>query len=98
MIPKLSDMDLTTYISRKRGSATDLAAAIGVSPSYLSQMVRGKSPISPERCVEIEKATGGEVTRKNLRPDDWDRIWPELVPDPVQNAHSAMDPGLAAPQ
>jgi DNA-binding transcriptional regulator YdaS (Cro superfamily) len=31
-----------------------------------------------ERCVQIEVATKGEVTRKTLRPHDWQKIWPEL--------------------
>lgn len=72
-------MDLKTYISAERGRAAALAADLGVSPSYLSQMVSGKAPISPERCVEIEQKTGGAVTRKHLKPDDWHRTWPELV-------------------
>jgi DNA-binding transcriptional regulator YdaS (Cro superfamily) len=73
-------MDLKTYISTERGRASSLAAALGVSLSYLSQMASGKSPISPERCVEIWTASGGEVTRQELRPSDWKRIWPELAP------------------
>lgn len=72
-------MDLKTYISSERGRAAALAARLGVSPSYLSQMANGQSPISPERCVEIWRATNGEVTRPELRPDDWERIWPELA-------------------
>lgn len=73
-------MDLKTYITTgERGTAAKLASAIGVSPSYLSQMASGASPISPERCVAIERATKGVVTRKDLRPDDWQKIWPELA-------------------
>lgn len=72
-------MDLKTYISTERGRAVALAGRLGVSPSYLSQMANGKSPISPERCVDIWRETGGVVTREHLRPDDWQRIWPELV-------------------
>lgn len=72
-------MDLKNYISVERGRAATLAARINVSPSYLSQLVGGSSAISPERCVEIERATDGEVTRKDLRPDDWEKIWPELA-------------------
>lgn len=34
---------------------------------------------SPENCVAIEQATGGAVMRWDLRPDDWSRIWPELI-------------------
>jgi len=73
-------MDLKTYIAREHGSGSALAARLGVSPSYLSQMANGRSPISPERCVDIWRATNGQVTRPELRPDDWQRIWPELVP------------------
>lgn len=71
-------MDLKTYIESGRGLAAKLALDIGVSPSYLSQMASGSSAISPERCVDIERATGGTVTRKDLRHDDWQKIWPEL--------------------
>ncbi|KNY09405.1 XRE family transcriptional regulator [Achromobacter piechaudii] len=72
-------MDLKTYISTSpRGTAASLAKAIGVSPSYLSQMASGQSPISPERCVAIERATGAVVRRRDLWPDGWDRVWPEL--------------------
>jgi DNA-binding transcriptional regulator YdaS (Cro superfamily) len=34
--------------------------------------------ISPKRCVQIEEATGGGVTRQEMRPDDWADLWPEL--------------------
>lgn len=74
-------MDLKTYIAAKRGRATWLAAQLdGVSPSYLSQMASGAAPIPPKRGVEIEAATGGEVTRQEMFADDWQRIWPELLP------------------
>ncbi|WEX97451.1 YdaS family helix-turn-helix protein [Achromobacter sp. SS2-2022] len=41
-------------------------------------MASGQSPISPERCVAIERATGAVVSRRDLWPDGWDRVWPEL--------------------
>lgn len=41
-------------------------------------MATGLSPISPKRCVEIELATNGLVTRKDLCAD-WADIWPELL-------------------
>ena len=72
-------MDLKNYIDAlERGEAKKLATALGVSSSFLSQMASGRSPISPARCVEIEQATNKAVTRRELRPDDWERIWPEL--------------------
>ncbi len=71
-------MDLKSYISSGYGKAKELASEIGVHPSFLSQMVGGDRSISPERCVLIERATNGAVTRKDLRPNDWADIWPEL--------------------
>ncbi len=61
-----------------RGDAKKLANSLGVSSSFLSQMASGRCSISPARCVEIENATNGDVRRQDLRPDDWDKIWPEL--------------------
>lgn len=37
----------------------------------------GRIP-SPENCLSIERATGGQVTRQDLRPDDYWLIWPDL--------------------
>lgn len=73
-------MQLREYLDQlPRGGASEFAEKIGVSTSYLSQLAAGTTARSPERCVEIEKATDGAVTRKDLRPDDWERIWPELA-------------------
>ncbi|MBN3758177.1 helix-turn-helix domain-containing protein [Paraburkholderia sp. Tr-20389] len=72
-------MDLKTYLLRsERGMAAQVARYLRVSASYLSQMASGASPISPRRCVSIERVTGGFVTRQELRPHDWRFIWPEL--------------------
>jgi len=72
-------MDLKTYISGERGRSAALAERLRVSRSYLSQLAYGKAPLSPERCVDIWRETDGLVTRQELRPNDWQRIWPELV-------------------
>lgn len=80
-------MDLKTYIATApRGTATKLAAALVISPSYLSQLASGLSPISPERCVAIERETFRAVTRKDMRPNDWRLIWPELEAIPAREA------------
>lgn len=72
-------MDLKTYITAERGRAATLAHRLGISPSYLSQMANGQSPISPERGVDIWRESGGLVTRQEMFPDRWKRLWPELV-------------------
>ena len=72
-------MDLKTYIASERGAAKKLAETLGISPSYLSQLSSGTAPVSPERAVDIERATSGTVTRRDLFPGNWERIWPELA-------------------
>jgi len=71
-------MKLSEYISVKRGNALHLASLLGISASYVSQMAIGYRAISPERCIAIERATGGQVTRFDLR-EDAALIWPEQV-------------------
>lgn len=73
-------MKLKTYLEQlERGGVRSLADTIGISSSFLSQMASGRCKISPARCVLIESATNGIVSRKELRPDDWMLIWPELL-------------------
>jgi len=61
------------------GGQAKLARLIGVTNPTVNQWVRGSRPVPIERCPDIERATGGAVTRRDLRPDDWQRIWPELA-------------------
>lgn len=72
-------MQLKEYIQSGRGKATDLAESLGIPASYLSQMASGNRAITPERASDIERLTGGIVTRKEMFPAKWRRIWPELV-------------------
>ena len=60
------------------GGVSKLADAIGVGQSAISNLVSRNGKPSPENCVAIEQATKKAVTRKDLRPDDWHLIWPEL--------------------
>ena len=61
------------------GSQAALAEAIGVKQPTISEWARGDRPVPIERCVDIERATARAVMRWDLRPDDWHRIWPELI-------------------
>jgi len=72
-------MQLSTYLCGARGRSVGLASAIDMSPAYLSQIANGTRPAQAAVCVAIERATCGEVTRRDLRPCDWHLIWPELV-------------------
>ncbi|MGC5885710.1 transcriptional regulator [Ralstonia pseudosolanacearum] len=73
-------MTLINYLrSRPRGTLRWLAEVIGVNQSDVSNWATGRRPVPPIRCVAIERATEGAVTRPELRPDDWHLIWPELA-------------------
>jgi DNA-binding transcriptional regulator YdaS (Cro superfamily) len=77
-------MNLKTYLQKsERGAIAQLAKAISGHASDVSDWAREKRPIPPKRCVAIEQATAGKVTRKDLRPHDWADHWPELAqPEP----------------
>lgn len=70
-------MTLSEYL--KNNTKSELADTLGVSQGMISQWVNNTRPVSIKRCVDIENATNGKVTRKDLRPDDWFCIWPELL-------------------
>ena len=64
------------------GSQQKLAEHCGVVQTAVAAWVK-RGTVPPEHCALIEQGTKGEVTRKELRPDDWQRIWPELADPPA---------------
>ncbi len=72
-------MNLNEYLQKRpRGELLRISRAIGAHAPDVSRWSSGDRPIPVNKVVAIEQATNGEVTRKDLRPDDWERIWPEL--------------------
>lgn len=61
------------------GGVTKLAHLTGVRQSVISNWRARGTLIEPLLCARIERVTKGAVTRQQLRPDDWQEIWPELV-------------------
>lgn len=53
------------------GGQTAMARAIGVSQGLVWQWCENRARIPAERCIAIEQATAGVVTRSDLRPDLW---------------------------
>lgn len=72
-------MNLPDYVRSNPGAGNRLAAALGISPSYLSQMSTGHRPIPVITAVQIEELTDGAVRRWDMFPATWHRIWPELM-------------------
>jgi DNA-binding transcriptional regulator YdaS (Cro superfamily) len=72
-------MDLKTYLSQERGRARRLARAVGAHESDVSDWANRKRPIPLHFGVPIERATDGAVTRREMFPDRWQTVWPELA-------------------
>lgn len=54
-----------------------MASALGVTMAAIGNWKARGVPV--QRCVVIERLTQGVVTRRDLRPHDWQQIWPELA-------------------
>jgi DNA-binding transcriptional regulator YdaS (Cro superfamily) len=85
-------MDISTYLIKAGVKQSDFARAIEVPPSMLYQWLRGLRPVAVKHCMKIEKQTGGEVTRRDLRPHDWQNIWPELATPAKRRRHISAAP------
>ena len=57
------------FMTEPRGSKAEMAQYLGISPTWLGQLLSGVRLASPKLAVAIEKATQGLVTRADLRPD-----------------------------
>lgn len=77
-------MKLSEYFDKcraagERGVQRRVAAEIGSTPVEVSQWAAEVRPVPAHYVPALESACNQEVTRADLRPDDWQRIWPELV-------------------
>lgn len=73
-------MDLSRYLENApRGEAARVARDLAVSAVVVSHWSSGRKRVPVERATDLERLTGGAVRRWHSRPEDWYRIWPELV-------------------
>jgi hypothetical protein len=74
-------------ISEIRQRMNDLGADVK-DDAQIRQWAAEHKPGRPVRrpdaanCRYLELATDGKVKRKDMRPDDYAGIWPELAPQP----------------
>ncbi|MFZ2982004.1 MAG: YdaS family helix-turn-helix protein [Sphingobium sp.] len=61
-------MNIEQYLKETNTSQEEFAQVIGVTQGRVSHWVNG-SQIPGERVIPIESATGGLVTRHEMRPD-----------------------------
>lgn len=73
-------MDLKKFLTTKTMDERErLAIDCGTTWGHLRNVMYGLRPCSPELASALELNTRSAITRQDLRPDDWQRIWPELV-------------------
>lgn len=60
-------MNAIERAAEQLGGQSKLAESLGVTPMAVTLWKQRGVP--PERCIPIEQATGGAVTRYDLRPD-----------------------------
>ena len=70
-----------------------LAQSLQLSQPFVTQMASGAKSIPVEHMAAIEAFTGGEVTRQEMHPTGWQRIWPELATNDT-NSEQKTAPAL----
>jgi len=89
---------LKSWLADEYGRGGRLAKHLSVPPSFVSAMADGRKPIPIGHGAAIEQFTEGAVTRQQMFPADWARIWPELATTPAANdapAAQAAEQGVA---
>ena len=56
-----------------------MASKLGVSVPTVHEWKSGKRSVPVLRCVSIVNVSNGAVSLQELRPNDWQMIWPELA-------------------
>ena len=72
-------MNLNDWLKHERGRQTGLARHLGIKPPQVADWISQDKPVPVVHMAEIEAYTDGAVTRRDMRPTDWQRIWPELA-------------------
>lgn len=71
-------MTLPTYSAERR---REIAKLLEIEEQYLYQIGKGLRLASPALARKLHQIDAS-ATLPDLRPDDWHRIWPELIGKP----------------
>jgi DNA-binding transcriptional regulator YdaS (Cro superfamily) len=67
------------FFSLSKQDRAEFAEQCCTSVGHLNNVSYRYKPASPKLSTAIEALSDGAVTRKDMRPSDWQRIWPELI-------------------
>ncbi len=86
---------LKDWLDEKNGRRAELARMLSVPQSFVSKLASGERPIPIHHMAAIEVMTQGAVTRRDMRPEDFAHIWPELADttatDLVRSVRASMN-------
>lgn len=74
---------LTHLNSLPKDERARYVAACATSEGYLRKAISIGQQLGAELCVRLEAHSNRAVTRKDLRPNDWQSVWPELIDQPI---------------
>lgn len=91
-------MKLTDYLKQLDRAARDaFAASCETSPGHLRNVAYGYRRCGAELAALVELHSHGQVTRRELCPDNWQWVWPELAnTQPATLAPAGSDIATAA--
>ncbi len=69
----------TYFFSLATDARRAFAEKVGTSVGHLNNVAYGYTKLAPIACVAVEIESARVVMRWDLLPDDWYRIWPELI-------------------
>jgi DNA-binding transcriptional regulator YdaS (Cro superfamily) len=72
-------MELHDWLKQEHGRQAALARHLGIKPPQVADWISGDKPVPVVHMAAIEAFTNGAVTRREMRPDDFAHIWPELA-------------------
>lgn len=72
-------MDLKSYLSPMSPEQRDeFAQRCGTTKGHMQNIMYGMKSCATDLAVSIERESGHQVTRQELR-EDWASHWPELI-------------------
>ncbi|MBY0483459.1 hypothetical protein [Nitrosomonas sp.] len=69
----------------------EFAKSCGTTIGYVRKVISSKGSLlfGPIICRKMEERSSGIIDRRELRPNDWSELWPELLQQGKTNSDKA---------
>lgn len=91
-------MDLQDWLKQEYGRQAALARHLGIKPPQVAGWISRDKPIPLVHMAAIEVFTDGAVTRRDMRPEDFAHIWPELADTKATELVRSVKASMNQPQ